>query len=248
MGQPNEQQVCIVLEPDGDGVIVKWERPGREKKWSLANGIETLKGRAKRLRSGLTPIVDVYKDGNPARDYDTVIVPALRAVAKQGQGLYEYLFGQQAADNIKKYLEERERAQKPVSIVMRVNPQLKLHVPWGLMFSRPLVRDDVAISDEDLRRHFWSIKHRLATVLQWDLDELPAQRASKEDSDSILCHHVMEAAKVRLEEFYDSGRVHHRWESFLDRRKDGNRCLYFFCHSELAKAENKLSLSIHDET
>jgi hypothetical protein len=249
MSRPNEKQVSVVIEPDGsnDGVIVKWDRAGKEKSWPLPGAVETIKKRAESLRNNLVTIKDVYKDGDPWKDYEDALVPALKNVADQGRLLWSYLFG--PARDVRDWLKQQEAESQSVAIVMRVSPQLNLHAPWGLMFSRPLVADDVPLRDEDLRHHFWAIKHRLATVLQWDLDELSfPQSAAIGDSDSLLCHHAMQEVNADLNDFYNSGRVFHRWEELLLQRKQRNRCLYFFCHSAMAVRERKLSLRIYDET
>jgi hypothetical protein len=242
----SEKQVSIIIEPDLDqgGVIVKWDRAGKERSWPIQGAIETIKKRAESVRKELLAIKDVYTDGSPSKDYEEVLVPALKRVAQQGELLYKYLFN--PAPKVREWLKQQEQAGQRVAIVMRVNPQLKFHAPWGLMFSRPLAAENDPIRDDDLRLHFWSIKHRLTTVLQSNLEEISfPQAAAVEDSDSLLCRSTMRKVKAQLKDFYKPGRVSHKWDTQFERKR-GNKCLYFFCHSKMAPNEGKLSLQIYD--
>jgi hypothetical protein len=248
MSQPKEQQVYILIEPEGsqDGVIVKWQRGVTRQSWPIPGAIETIKKRAESIRTELTAVRDVYTRGNPSRDYKAVLVPTLVKVAQQGHLLYKYLFDP-APNEVKKWLKQQEAQKRPVSIILSVSLLLKLHAPWGLMFSRPLANEGDRITESDLRRHFWAIKHRLATVLQGDIREVSfPEDATTADSDSLLCRSVMRQVKAKLGDFYKSGRVLHEWPPLLLNRNDRNRCLYFFCHSTMTSKEDKLSLLIHD--
>jgi hypothetical protein len=248
MSQTKEQQVYILIEPDGsrEGIIVKWHRGGTRRSWAIEGAIETIKKRAEEIRKELLAIRDVYTKGNPSvRDYESVLVPALMKVAQQGHLLYKYVFG--PAADVQRWLKQQEEQQQPVSVIMSVSLQLKLHAPWGLMFSRPLAKESDLVTESDLRRHFWSIKHRLATVLQGEISEVSfPEPAAAADSYSLLCRSVMRKVKVRLRDFYKPGRVLHEWPPLLLNRNDQNRCLYFFCHSTMTSKEAKLSLLIHD--
>jgi hypothetical protein len=255
MSQPNEQTVfkvkevvSIIIEPDldQDGVIVKWDRAGKERSWALPGAIEAIKRRAESLREGLNAIRDVYTKGSLSKESEKLLAPDLKQIARQGELLYKYLFS--PYPKVKEWLKQQEEAGQAVIIVIRVNPQLKFHAPWGLMFSRPLADENAPISDDDLKHHFWSIKHRLTTVLQSDLDEISfPQAAAATDSDSLLCRSTMRAVNAKLKDFYKAGRVSHEWDNQFE-RKHGNKCLYFFCHSEMAQDEGKLSLQIYDDT
>ena len=106
----SEQQVSIVIEPDGsnDGIIVKWDRPTRKKSWSLPGAVPVINRLAQALRTDLLKIKDVYTTGDPTKEYEETLVPALKQLAQHGERLNSYLFNSDRASDIKAWLNKQE--------------------------------------------------------------------------------------------------------------------------------------------
>jgi hypothetical protein len=241
-------EVIIKLSPDRANIKATWEQRATLINWTVEGGVTDVKRLADDIRERLKRIAYIYTTKYSDTEYQNKMLPILKEIAGIGNALYDTIFNN-CPDDLRVKLFAAERAGNRPVVLMKVEQKLNLHAPWGLMFSKPTldIKENLRIDDEDVKKHFWCIKYRLATIYQTSQAFFFPAGRNDTDIDSVISLEAMKQAEGSVRELPLVGRkfVYHNWRTFLlDRQAvDRHKYLHIFCHSRHAQ-RNKLVLLV----
>lgn len=204
------------------------------------------------VRQTLTAVCNEYTEKPPGkRSWDQADPKLIRDLATYGAVMKKMFFG----TRYKSYRPPNKGYHR-IPITFSLQPDVKVHAPWGLMFDLPEhptdAKNDVHIGDlskGQLEEGFWCSSHELAVVYK-DVDgELPEQVHAKPEPHT----RIVAVFNPGPREYADKD---HReiWEHEFNNKMDFLRylvdypehhwILYFFCHA----SENLLYLLGRSQT
>lgn len=209
--------------------------------WPLEAPVEPIKVCIEKVRNSLANLCAEYMNHpHPERNEEKIEI--LRDLAQEGEILKENIFGSDAAAKLeeKLALPSHERKQ----CLFLIQSEIKVHIPWGLMFDRDRHTKISNLSGADVRKGFWCMKYDVSGLYPSKyLEFLDDPTRLKVNPTGLFG--IFHESALRYADPHDQLKwpSQSQFSSIRDLKRKFRECheerlLYFFCHAD----ENKLYL------